>query len=222
MADVIIFGAGGMGRMVLDTLRQARRHRPVAFLDSALELHGTAVDGLEVLGGFEQLSALHKRGVRSAIVAIGDNVTRVGLAERIVKAGFQLASAIHPLASIARTARLNQHIVVGPRACICVHAEIGAHAIISPGAIVEHDNSIGAGVFLYPAVRLAGGVTVEDGTTVGIGACVIPGRTIGRNSYVEPGSVVIRDVADNTRVGGAPAEVMPVHAPVHVDAIVAV
>lgn len=205
MADVVIYGAGGLGSLVLDTLQQAGTHRVAAFLDSNPAKHGCEVAGLKVLGGVEQIDALRRLGVSGAIVAIGDNVTRVALAETLRERGLALVSAIHPLASIALSAELADHVIIGPRASICVHARIGPHTVISAGSICEHDNVIGQGVFLHPAVRLAGTVTVEDFAWIGIGASVIPGRRVGRGAHVEPGAVVIRDVAPNATVGGVPA-----------------
>ncbi len=203
--EVVIFGAGGLGCLVLDTLLQTERYRPVAFLDSDPRRHGTAVDGLTVSGGVEQISALRRAGVEAAVVAIGDSPTRVRIAKLLRRRRMRLVSAIHPLASIAPSARLGDHLIVGPRVMICVHASVADHCVLSAGAIVEHDTQLGTGVFLHPAVRLAGGVAVEPYATLGIGACVIPDRTVGRAARVEPGAIVIRDVLPGTTVSGAPA-----------------
>jgi len=209
MADVFIYGAGGLGQLVLDILRQGQRYRPVAFLDSDPALHGVVIDGLPVAGGMDQVGELVRTGVRGGIVAVGNNHVRVTLAQELERHGVKLVSAIHPLASISPTARLDEHVIVGARVTICVHARIGAHTVVSAGSIIEHDNVLGEGVFLYPAVRLAGTVWVEDLATLGIGACVIPGRRIGRAARVEPGAVVIRDVAPGATVGGVPAISQP-------------
>jgi UDP-perosamine 4-acetyltransferase len=205
MDNVLIFGAGGLGRMVLDILRQGQRYRPAAVLDSDPAKHGLVVDDVEVAGDLRQVEQLMRRGIRGALVAIGDNPTRIRLAGELQRRGLHLISAIHPLASISPTASLDKHVIIGARVCICVHARIGPHAVLSPGSIIEHDNVIGPGVFLYPAVRLAGTVFVDELATLGIGACVIPGRRIGRAAQVEPGAVVIRDVPPGARVGGVPA-----------------
>lgn len=205
MPPVAIFGAGGLGCLVHDTVCQAAQHQPIAFLDSDPAKQHTRVQGLPVLGGFEALAELKARGVRHAIVAIGDNHTRPRIANELERAGLTLISAIHPLATISPAARIGKHVVIGARAIVCVHATVEDHAVVSAGVIIEHDNRIGSATFIHPAVRLAGGVAVEDGATIGIGAAVIPGRSIGKHAAVAPGSVVIRDVPAHARVAGVPA-----------------
>jgi sugar O-acyltransferase (sialic acid O-acetyltransferase NeuD family) len=205
VTNVAIYGSGGLGRVVRDVLLAGQRHRVVAFLDSDEARHGTKVDGLDVCAGAEHVNRLLKDGQIGVVVAIGDNHTRVAIAEQLRQHGVPLISAIHPLATVAPSARLGDHLIIAARATVCVHAEIASHCVISTGAIVEHDNCLECGVFLHPAVRLAGGVTVQERATLGIGACVIPYRRIGHRALVEPGSVVIREVLPGTTVGGVPA-----------------
>ncbi len=205
--DVAIFGCGGLGRMVRDILLRSRR-RPVAFLDSDGAAHGRTIDGLPVLGGVEEAVHLGERGV-GVVVAIGHNRARVSVAEELATAGVPLVGAVHPLASIARSAMLGKHVIIGPRAVICVNACVGEHSILAAGVIADHDVRVGRGCHLHPAARLAGAVQVEDYATIGIGACIIPGRRIGRDATVQPGSVVIRDVRASEHAAGVPARAIP-------------
>lgn len=48
-------------------------------------------------------------------------------------------------------------------------------------------------------------ITIEDNVWIGINATVLPGTTIGKNAVVAANSVVTKDVAPNTIVGGNPA-----------------
>ncbi len=205
MEDVAIYGASGLGCQVQDILYQAGHYRPVVFLDSDPRKHGTTVGGLPVEGGLARVEILRRAGVRGIIVAIGDNLTRAAHAETLQTHGMTLISAIHPLASISPSAQIADHVIIDARATVCVHVRIGRHTVLSAGAIAEHDNVIGVGVFLGPAVRLAGTVTVGDFARIEIGATVIPGRTVGQGAVVKAGAVVIRDVPATMAVGGVPA-----------------
>lgn len=213
MRSIAIYGAGGLGAVVHDILRLARDMRPVAFLDSDPSRHGAIHEGLPILGGVDALRRLGALGIDGVFVAIGENAERVRIAGVTQAAGVKLVSAFHPLASVAPSAEIGEHVLIAARATVCVNARIGAHCLISAGAIVEHDNVLEEGVFLHPAVRLAGGVSVERLAHIRIGASVIPGRRIGRGADVGPGSVVIRDVVGGTRVFGAPATVEPADRP---------
>jgi sugar O-acyltransferase (sialic acid O-acetyltransferase NeuD family) len=203
MADLVIIGAGGIGRLALDIL--LHDHRPVAFVDSDPRKHGEYIDGIAVQGGFDQLPLLRASGVTHAFVAVGANRERIRVAAFAAQAGFELASAIHPLASISTTAKIGRHVLIGARAIVGVHAQVADYAMIGAGAIVEHDNVIGEGAFLHPAVRLAGTVTINRCATLGIGASVIPGRKVGEHAYVSAGAVVIHDVPEGVTVSGIPA-----------------
>src|SRR3954462_13988978 len=94
--QVLIVGAGGHGKVVLEILRAGRKYKPVAFVDADASLHGTRIGGVEALGGANQLPRMRQRKVRHAIVAIGDNRTRLQSARMLIDAGFALIRAIHP------------------------------------------------------------------------------------------------------------------------------
>lgn len=210
MVSTLIFGASGLGGVVRDILLQCRSHRVVAFLDSDPLKHGRTLDGLPVLGGLEALATARCAGIRCAIVAVGANAARISLAAALENAGFELVSAIHPLASMALSANVSRHVIIGPRVTICVHARIADHCVLSAGSIVDHDGVLEMGAFLHPAVRLAGGTRIGAQATLGIGASVIPGRSVGVGAYVAPGAVVIRDVPAWGAVAGVPALEAPV------------
>lgn len=205
MDQVVILGAGGHGRVVLDILMQAGNHRPVAFLDNNKRLHGRRIDGIPVRGGIDALSTLRAEGVRQAIIAIGDNGVRRDIARIVESANFELINAIHPSARLANNVTLGRGIVIAAGATVCAHAQIGDYAILNTGCIVDHESMIGMATHVCPGVRLAGHVVVESGAFVGIGATVIQNVRIGFESIVGAGAVVIKDVPPLTTVVGVPA-----------------
>jgi len=205
MDEVVIIGAGGHGRVVLDILMQAGASRPVAFLDNNDRIHGRRVDGLPVRGGLDLLPHLRDDGITKAIIAIGDNGVRRGIARTVESAGFELVNAIHPSARLATNVTLGRGLVIAAGATVCAHAQIGDYAILNTGCIVDHESMIGMATHVCPGVRLAGHVVVESGAFVGIGATVIQNVRIGFESVVGAGAVVIKDVPPMTTVVGVPA-----------------
>lgn len=203
--ELIIFGAGGHGRVVLDILQQARQHKPVGFIDNNINLRGRRVDGLPVLGDLEALPDLHARGIRAAVVAIGDNGVRRAMADALDQHGFELVCAIHPSAQLAGNASIGRGVVIAAGALVCAHCQIGDYAILNTGCIVDHESMIGTAVHICPGVRLAGHVTVESGAFVGIGATVVQNVRVGFEAVIGAGAVVTRDVGPMSTVVGVPA-----------------
>jgi UDP-perosamine 4-acetyltransferase len=206
--DVVILGAGGHGKVVLDILRAQRQHHVVGFLDADPALSGTRVGGVEVLGAVNLLTRLKQQRVRGAIVAIGDNRTRRRYADEVLDCGLELISAVHPSAVVASGATLDAGAVVAAGAVVGVEARIGRDAIINTGALVDHECVIGPASHICPGVALAGRVEVGAEAFVGIGARVIQCVKIGAGAMVAGGAVVIRDVPDGVRVAGVPARAM--------------
>lgn len=54
--------------------------------------------------------------------------------------------------------------------------------------------------------RIDRGVVFKKGCFIGAGSIILPGVTVGENSFVAAGSVVTKDVASMTLVGGVPAK----------------
>lgn len=205
-AKLLILGCGGHGRVVLDILLAARSHHVLGFLDNNAEIHGRRIDGIPVLGAIDQLERIaNEYGATEILVAIGDNGVRRGLARDAEQAGFALASAVHPSASLAHNARLGKNVVVAAGSVVCANCQIGDSVILNTGCIVDHQTMIGEGAHICPGVRIAGRVVVESGAFVGIGATIVPRVTLGCESIVGAGAVVLDDVEPMATVVGVPA-----------------
>lgn len=205
MDEVVIFGAGGHGRVVLDILAQAQTYKPIGFLDNNMQLRTRRVDGLPVLGDLDSAAELFAGGLRKAIIAIGDNGIRRDIARTIERIGFEIVNAVHPSARLATNVTLGKGIVIAAGSLVCAHVQIGDYAILNTGCIVDHESMIGMATHICPGVRLAGHVVAESSAFVGIGATVIQNVRIGFEAIVGAGAVVVEDVAPMTTVVGVPA-----------------
>src|SRR4051794_40664418 len=109
--DLVIIGAGGHGRGVLDILPARGEHTVVGFVDADASLAGTSVGGLPVLGPANQLPKLRQKKVRGAVVAIGDNRARLRYAGTAIEQGLELVKAIHPAACISPSATVGRNVM---------------------------------------------------------------------------------------------------------------
>ena len=208
MEKIVIIGAGGHGRVILDILRAANDYHPVGFIDANTALHGRRIDGLKILGDLSILEFLKFQDVTGAIVAIGDNGIRREYVEQIKNIDIKLINAIPPSANIAANVTLGQNIVIASGALVCAHCQIGNSVILNTGCIVDHESVIANSAHICPGAKLAGRVIVESGAFVGIGATVIQNIRIGSGAIVGAGAVVINDVPPAATVVGVPAKII--------------
>jgi len=208
--DTLIVGAGGHGRVVLDTLRIAGQYTPVGFIDADPTLAGTRIAGLPVLGPINTLPKLRQQKIKYAIVAIGDNHSRGSYGKVLREHGFELISAVHPRAVVSPTAAIGANCLIAAGAVVGTDARIAESCIINTGAIVEHECEIEQAAHLCPGAALAGRVRIRAQAFVGLGARIIQCITVGQNATVGAGAVVIRDVPDYATVVGVPARTIKV------------
>jgi acetyltransferase-like isoleucine patch superfamily enzyme len=94
----------------------------------------------------------------------------------------------------------------------CTFYDLGGLDIADNVMIGPNVNIITAGHPLEPSQRrsmtIGKPIVIERNVWIAAGATIIGGVTVGENAVVAAGSVVTRDVAPNTLVGGNPARVI--------------
>lgn len=211
--QIVIVGAGGHGRVVLDILRAAGAYEPAGFVDSAPDRAGRTIGGLPIFGPANALPKLWQRGIRAAIVAIGDSRARQQYAAVLCQQRFELINAIHPTASVSATAAIGRNVVIAAQSAVCTEAKIADSVILNTSCVVDHECEVGKGAHVCPGAHLAGRVRVGQSAWVGLGANVIQCLTIGEHAVVGAGAVVIRDVPAYATAVGVPARVIRTSAP---------
>jgi sugar O-acyltransferase (sialic acid O-acetyltransferase NeuD family) len=206
--DVIIIGAGGHGKVVLDILRSAGTFNPVGFVDANPNLAGTTISGLPVIGQINSLPKIRAQKIKGAIIAIGDNRTRNSYAKIVRDSGFELINAIHPSAIVSSTAKLGVNIAIAAGAMVSAEVRIGDSVILNTGSVVDHECEIGNAVHICPGALLAGRVRVGDEAFIGLGAKIIQCLSIGSGATIGAGAVVLNDVVGGATAVGVPARVV--------------
>jgi|SRR6185312_10342203 len=202
-SNLVLWGASGHGKVVLDVAKTTGGFNEIFFLDDA------PIGSSQQFCGHPLFTPADYFGRRennaSFLISIGKNAVRAARFQDGLKNGLQPATVIHPSAVVADSARIREGTVVMPRVVVNAEAEIGINCILNTAAVVEHDCRIGDHVHLSPGVLLAGGVIVGAFAHLGIGAVALPGVEIGEGAIVGAGAVVTRRVPKGTTVVGIPA-----------------
>jgi sugar O-acyltransferase (sialic acid O-acetyltransferase NeuD family) len=201
---VVVYGAGGHGKVVADILLSLSQHEVVGFIDGNESLYGSTVLGLPVCGGESWLRKQSTTDHWGVALGIGNNYVRGQIVSRL--RGLQLLLVIHPSATVSRSAELGEGTVVMAGAVINPGAQVGRGAIINSGAVVEHDVVIGDYAHVSPSSAMGGGARLGEMSHLGLGAVVLPGIKVGDRSIVGAGACVTKPVPSNTTVVGVPAK----------------
>lgn len=204
MDKLVIVGAGGHARSVMDIALQNSDYEILGCIDSV----AGEVLGKPILGKDEDLGDFFAQGVRHIFVAIGDNSLRDRLYDRAISIGFEPVNIISHYAVVSPRAQLGKGICVMPGAVVNVNTVIEDNCIINTRCSIDHDCHIGKSSHIAPGVTLSGTVKIGDGVHVGTGASLIDKVSIGDWSYIGGGAVVVGDIPSGVMAFGVPAKVI--------------
>lgn len=125
--------------------------------------------------------------------------------------GLQVASLVHPDASVCASAIIGAGTQVLAQAVVAAEARIGEACILNHRAAIDHECVLGDGVHIAPGATVCGCVTLGDNVMVGAGAVVLPRLSIGADSLIGAGAVVTTNIPAGVTVVGNPARVINRH-----------
>ncbi len=202
---VIMLGAGGHAKVLIDTLQLSGRHI-VGIADNDISRHSETILGVPVIGGDEAVFSHPPAGVAlvNGLGSVKSTEAREKLFFKFKKAGYFFANVIHSTATVSSYAQVGEGAQIMAGAVVQTGCTIGINSIINTRASVDHDCRIGDHAHIAPGATLSGNVDVGDNVHIGTGAVVIQGIKIGRGSTVAAGAVVVRDVPPAAIVKGVP------------------
>jgi len=200
-----IYGAGGLGREVLELAKQINTAQPrwetFCFIDDInpeRQLRGLPVVTLDTLCAKEYEIA----------IAVGEPALRRVLADKARQAGFHLPVLVHPAAQISAEVTLSEGCIVSCGAFISCDTTIGRNVYLQPNTSLGHDCQIGDDCVISSIACLAGHCKVGTGTFIGMGAMVRENTTIGEEVIISMGAAVFSDIAPGVVAMGNPARAM--------------
>lgn len=204
---MLIIGAKGFAKEVLELLHQNNSLENVAFFDDVNnDVFGKLYNEFPILKSVNEAENYLNSVTKNFTIAIGNPVLRKTLYDKFTKLGGNYISTISSKANIGN---YGNRIEIGCN--IMTGSIITSDVIIEKGSIVNlnctigHDTKIGQFVELSPGVNISGNCKIGDFTTIGTNATILPKIEIGKNVIVAAGAVVTKDIPDNCMVAGIPA-----------------
>jgi len=204
---VIIAGAKGFAKEVLEVVFQADSRARVAFYDDVtpdlpLLLHGR----YPILRTAEEARQWLAQDQRFTL-GVGSPQVRRALAEKLRQLGGVLTSTISPRATIGAFGnQIGAGCNVMTGAVLTGDISLGEGVLINLNCTIGHDSIVQDYCELSPGVHVSGHVALGPNCVLGTGAVVLPGVEIGANSVIGAGSVVTKNVAADTLAVGIPAK----------------
>ena len=200
---VVLLGAGGHAKVVLDALR-AQGIRVDGVVDPELAKTESVWRALPVLGSDADLLKLDPTDflVANGVGSLPGNYLRQKLFKKFKSAGFNFLSVVHPSTFIGSGVVLGEGVQIMAGSIIQPDCQVGNNSIVNTGATLDHDCMIGEDVHIAPGVTVSGNVLIEDGVHIGTGASIIQGVTIGRETVIGAGTVVVKSVPEYSKLIG--------------------
>ncbi|MDR3321571.1 MAG: NeuD/PglB/VioB family sugar acetyltransferase [Synergistaceae bacterium] len=203
MGGIVVCGAGGLGREVIDMLEGMNS-------DALWEIAGFAdaeprgpVNGYPVMSEDDLLNC--KEPV-DAVIAVGFPEAREKIYRRLSQnPNIRFPAIVHPTSRIGRGVDLPDGLLVCAFCGVSPNAVLGRGVLLNGYCAVGHDVRIGDFSAMMAYSLLAGNVKMGSGVLAGAGSVVVQGLTIGDGAELCAGSVVVRDVKARSKVMGNPA-----------------
>ena len=200
-----IYGAGGLGREVLELARLInlthRRWKDIVFIvDAPREF---SVDG-SVVHGYDVAKERFAEGLE-VVLGVGEPSVRERLFDKVRRDAIPTPTLVHPQVHIPDSASLGRGVVVQFGCFVSVGVEVKDNVLLQPMCAIGHDCVLGEGCVISSFDSIAGGAKVGYGSYIGMGASVMEKVSIGDYCIIGMGSVVFKDIPDEMIAMGNPA-----------------
>ena len=207
MKNLIIIGAGGMGRSVYCIATGS-----IGF-DTDFLIKGFIDDNIHSLDDFENYPPVisdiesYQPQVDDVFVcSIGDVKIKKKVCDELLRKGAVFQKLIHKTAIVRQNAQIGDGCIIADYASVGADACIGENTLVQSYSIVAHDCKIGNYVRIDTHAVCVGGVILKNNVTIHTGAIISHKVVVGENATVGAASFVFKSVKPDRTVFGNPAK----------------
>lgn len=201
---IIIVGAGGFGREVLQWARHAwpeHVSKIAGFLSEDPDKLNGRPTSLPILGSPDDFKPQPSDGL---VLAIGIPQVRREVAERLEARGARFLTLIHPTAIVVNTAQIGTGTVICPYAIVSDAVRLGRFVLVNYQASLGHDSVAGDFAVLSPYAALGGCAAVGPDVFLAIHVTVGPNVMLGAATIVSANSSALTTTPADSFVFGVP------------------
>ena len=216
---MIIVGAKGLAKEILQTLGSNPEHEDVVFFDNVSnDLPDRIFDRYRILRNTEEAADYLNNEDNRFTLGLGVPILRKKLYDIFIGMNGIITSTYGKYVDIGT---YDVHIAEGCNILggsqISNSVTIGTGSLVYYNAVITHDCSLGEFVEISPSAIVLGRCTIGSFSHIGANATILPDVTIGNNVQVAAGAVVRTDVPDNCMVAGVPAVIKKQRTPLNTD-----
>lgn len=208
MKQLLILGAGGMGKEIYYTARHSIGYGTEFVVKGFLDLPNpdwnTSI--YPPILGIEDDYEIQPDDVFTC--SIGDVILKRKVCEKMKARGAKFQTLIMENAEVRDGVVLGDGCIIDSYAHVGSDVVIGENCLIQGYAAIGHDCIIGDYTRIDPRVSLVGGVLVGKNVTVHTASVLNHKVKVGDNAIIGAMSFVILKVRENTSVFGNPAKVI--------------
>lgn len=207
MKNILIIGAGGLGRTVYNYLQELEEYNIKfsikGFLDGKNDALARFSGYAPIISSVEDYSPSDND---LFICPLGDIFSKKKYTQIILDKGGQFFTLIHPSARVMKDAKIGSGSIIAPLCTIGSGTIIGEHCLIQCFSVIAHDVKIGDWSRVDTHAVCTGGAVVGKNVTIHTGAIINQKVHVEDNAKVGAGCFVFKNIKTGKTVFGNPAK----------------